>query len=677
MDIMLTGPIDGISAAQHLRPLGVPVVYLTAYSDRHLIDRAQHTQPLGYIIKPTNSTEIAAMIQLALFKKEQEGAREKEHAAQLVAEGDERFRLLVAAVTEFAVFTLDSAGNINSWNRGAERIHGYSAREILGQPHSILFSPEDREAGVPGKELQAAMEKGSADDTRWMLRRSGESFWAEGVLTAVRDHSTALTGFTKIVRDGTERKHLQEELAAKEERLRIAMRAARTGTWHWDLRTNIDKIDDNLRVLFGLRSENEIQTIEDFFALVHPDDQARVRAAFDETRRAGVHLDTEFRVVRPDGSMRWLLDQGAVVSQDGKAAYMTGACVDVTERKQAQEDLRLSEERFRLFVDNVRDYALFQMDTDGRITSWNSGAELVLGYKAEEMLGQPAARLFTPEDRAAGEPEKEIRDAAARGSAQDERWHVRKDHSRFWCSGVLTAMYDDHDRLRGFAKVMRDETERRERNEQLKSSLEQKEILLKEIHHRVKNNLQVITSLLRLQADSVEGENVQHIFDEACNRVRAIGEIHELLYRSPDLAAIDFSLYLKRLGENIQAFYDGGRERIAVVIDANANLPISEAISCGLIVNELLTNSLKHAFPGGRSGFIKVSLRCALAQCILEVADNGIGLPEGLQFHEAGTLGLKLVSVLAKQLRGVIQVEREGGTAIRVIFPNGSGERKG
>jgi len=174
----------------------------------------------------------------------------------------------------------------------------------------------------------------------------------------------------------------------------------------------------------------DIRTIEDFYAIVHPEDRSRVESAFDDTRLRGVHLDTEFRVVWPDGTERWLLDQGEVVSRDGKPAYLTGACVDITERKQAEEALRASEERFRLFVNNVRDYALFQMDTDGRIATWNSGAQLVLGYAAEEIIGQPAASLFVPEDVAAGEPEKEMREAATLGRAEDERWHLRKDGSR-------------------------------------------------------------------------------------------------------------------------------------------------------------------------------------------------------------------------------------------------------
>ena len=676
MDVMLKGAMDGISAAQQLRPLGVPVVYLTAYSDRHLIERAQHTQPLGYLMKPVKSRELAAVIQIALFRRDQHRARDRDGDTQAVdyAAADGQFRLMLAGVTDYAIFTLDANGHVNSWNAGAERITGFTGTEILGRSYALLFTPEDRERKVPEAELEEARQDGTADNTRWLARFNGERYWAEGVLTAIQDGNKALTGFTKIIRDATERKSLLDALARKEERLTIALQAARAGTWLWNIRTNVDTIDESLRDLFGLRPGQEIRTIEDFYAVVHPDDRSRVQADFEETRRRGVHLETEFRVVRHDGTERWLLDKGEVFSENGKPAYMAGACVDITERKQAEEALRLSEERFRLFVNNVRDYALFQMDTAGRITTWNSGAEAMLGFTAPEIIGSPSARLFVPEDVAAGEPEKEIHEAAAHGRALDERWHMRKNGTRFWCRGVLTAMQDEEGHLRGFAKVMRDETERLKRSEELKASLAEKEVLLKEIHHRVKNNLQVITSLLTLQGDSVEDQSVREMFDEACNRVRSIGEIHELLYRSPDLARVDFRSYLTRLGKNLQAFYGSDAERIALSITADANLPLSEAIPCGLIVNELLTNALKHAFPDGRSGRIQVSLTCNQTQCLLTVADDGIGVPAGLNIQESTSLGLKLVSVLSSQLHGRVEIEGSHGTLVSVVFPNANGQ---
>ena len=346
MDIVLSGSMDGIAAAQQLRPLGIPLIYLTGYSDQHLLDRAHDTQPSSYVLKPARAGELGAAIQLAFSRQKQEQDRIKASH-----EADDRFRLMVADVTDVAIFTLDITGRVDTWNRGAERINGYSSSEILGHPHALLFTDEDREGGVPQAELALAERNGSADNTRWLKRPNGERFWADGVLTAIRNRAGVLTGFTKVIRDGTKQKYMEDSLRKTEEQLRVALHAARMGTWDWNIQTNTETFDDGLRALFGLRPEQEVKTIEDFYALIHPEDREKVKAAFDQTRIEGIHLDTEFRVNRPDGTQRWLVDQGEVLlDRYGRPERLTGACVDITERKHAAEALQRSEERFRLFV---------------------------------------------------------------------------------------------------------------------------------------------------------------------------------------------------------------------------------------------------------------------------------------------------------------------------------------
>ncbi len=673
LDIVLPGAIDGIATAERFQHLSIPVVYITGYPDGHLFDRARQTEPLAYLTKPLRADDLSRVIKLALYNHSRLAERERQAQQQTRAlrESEERFRSVVEQVSEYCIFTLDASGHVSTWNKGAERILGYSQDEVLGRHYEIFFSPDDRLRNVPAEELKQARTQGSADDTRWLVRQSGEQYWAEGVLTAIRDHNGAITGFTKLSRDTTARWRMEQALKEREERLRVALHAARTGTWRWDLRTNIDVIDDSLRKLFGLDADQRFETIEDFYAIVHPDDRAQVVQSFERTLREAVHLDTEFRVVWPDGSEHWLIDQGEIgQDREGNPSYLTGACVDITERKEAEKSLREYEQRFREFAANVRDYALLQLDAEGRMVSWNTGAERVLGYSEPEILGQNIAVLFTPEDLASGAPQDEMGRAIGAGRSVDDRWHVRKDGKRFWASGVLTPMRDEKGRLHGFAKVMRDETEHRRAEEQLRASLHEKEILLQEIHHRVKNNLQVISSLLRLQSEHIPDERTRGLFEEARNRVQAIGGIHELLYRSPDLAHIDFGVYLNRLARDLFSFYGMSEDglHLAIQVD-NASLDISQAIPCGLIVNELVTNCLKHAFPEGRHGTITVSLDCSQGTCILVVQDNGIGLPEGLDWEQADSLGLQLVQVLTRQLDGVVRADRTSGTCFEISFP--------
>lgn len=350
---------------------------------------------------------------------------------------------------------------------------------------------------------------------------------------------------------------------------------------------------------------------------------------------------------------------------------------DVTARNRTVEALRESEARFRMFVESVRDYALFQTDVNGVISAWNIGAERLLGYTEAEMIGQPFARTFTPEDIASGRPEREIERAREDGTAQDERWHFRKDGGRFFASGVLTSVLDSAGRLRGFAKIMRDVTERhqaehqlQEQQRQLRASLAEKEVLLKEIHHRVKNNLQIIASLLGLQSEFVENAEARKLLSEMNTRVRSIAAIHELLYAAGDFSRIEFSRYVDKLVRDVIALYGSSTPHVQVSVEAEPLLlQITEAVPCGLIVNELLTNAFKHAFPEGRPGQIKVIFHSAEAECLLEVRDNGIGLPENIDPHTMNTMGLQLLHLLVQQLSGTLDVTRDSGTQFAIRFP--------
>src|SRR6185369_4175042 len=194
------------------------------------------------------------------------------------------------------------------------------------------------------------------------------------------------------------------------------------------------------------------------------------------------------------------------------------------------------------------------------------------------------------------------------GRAEDERWLVRADGARIWCQWITNAIYDDAGQEKGFVKVLRDETERRRADERIWRSLREKEALLQEIHHRVKNNLQVIVSLLNIQTEYITDARSRVMFEETCNRLYSIAEIHELLYSSHDLAQVDLGEYIRRLAGKLISFYRIQPEQIELFIEsADLSLPIAHAVPLGLIVNELLVNAMKYAFPSGRFGRITVS----------------------------------------------------------------------
>jgi PAS domain S-box-containing protein len=350
---------------------------------------------------------------------------------------------------------------------------------------------------------------------------------------------------------------------------------------------------------------------------------------------------------------------------------------DVTARNRALGELLESEARFRLLVESVRDYALFQLDPNGLISSWNLGAERVFGYTEAEIIGQPFQRIFTPVDIAAGSPQTEMENARASDTSLDERWHVRKDGSIFFANGVLTAIRDSSGRLRGFSKIMRDITEPhraelqlKDQDQRLRASLAEKEALLKEIHHRVKNNLQMIASLLDLQSEFLGQEDTKDVLVEMKTRVRSIAAIHELLYTAADFSRIEFRRFVEKLAQDVIAVQRKHATQVEVEIHAESVfLDMTQAVPCGLIVNELLTNALKHAFPQGRSGKIEVSFGSEQKNWRLEVGDDGIGLPAGIDPGNVNSMGFQLMQLLAQQLNGSLEVVRDAGTRFVIRFP--------
>jgi PAS domain S-box-containing protein len=253
---------------------------------------------------------------------------------------DLRFRVLVEQVRDYAIFMIDPDGRHATWNEGVRRLLGYDEPEFLGQHGAILFTPEDRGRGEPERELRTAAEEGRASDDRWLVRKDGSRFWATGITARVNDRAGRLIGFSKVFRDLTDEKAIQDRLRDSEERLRVALRAARMGIWRWHLPSNTQRVDGSMARLLGLGDGEVVESYEQFREHIHVDDRARVDAAFLHAAQNSGDMHVEFRVTRPDGTVRWLSDHGEVVRDDsGSPEYLTGAAVDVTERKLAEERL--------------------------------------------------------------------------------------------------------------------------------------------------------------------------------------------------------------------------------------------------------------------------------------------------------------------------------------------------
>ncbi|MBI4512244.1 MAG: PAS domain S-box protein [Deltaproteobacteria bacterium] len=325
------------------------------------------------------------------------------------------------------------------------------------------------------------------------------------------------------------------------------------------------------------------------------------------------------------------------------------------------------------------------VDGHGRITVVNRRAEEMFGYERAELIGQEVEILVPVRLRG---PHAEYRDRYSidprprpigQGQALAGR---RKNGTEFPVEISLSALETQDGRQ--VISIIRDITDRREAERQLQASLREKEVLLKEIHHRVKNNLQVTSSLLRLQSGTIQDERAREALAESQHRIRSMALVHEKLYRSRDLARVDLLDYTRSLATLLMSSLGTDERLITLTVVGNpVFLGVDAAIPCGLIVNELLTNCLKHAFPPGKKGEIEARIM-TLGNApdgnrfLLSVRDNGVGMPGDVDARKEETLGLRLVSTLVDQLHGTLEVERgpreepaeasRPGTEFRVFF---------
>jgi PAS domain S-box-containing protein len=339
----------------------------------------------------------------------------------------------------------------------------------------------------------------------------------------------------------------------------------------------------------------------------------------------------------------------------------------VSEQKRAAAALRRSERRYRSLVDTAP-VGIFETDAAGAVTFVNSSWCAIAGMDAEAALGDSWLRSIHPEDRAALAA-KWLAFVEGRSDYHTELRYQHADGSVVWAIADAVVLREDEGQALGYLGTVTDISARKRAELQLSTSLAEKEVLLKEVHHRVKNNLQVVTSLLRLQEHSVADPHAVAAIQESQQRVAVMSLVHELLYQASDLAHIDVAVYLTRLVSQVHGLY-GNLHCVEVASDV-ATLPVQVALPCGLIVHELVTNSCKYAFSPGQRGTIGVAFRrLDGADIRLDVWDTGIGLaPEATTDT---SLGLQLVRGLVKQLRGKLAISGTTGVRVSIIFPGGT-----
>jgi PAS domain S-box-containing protein len=407
---------------------------------------------------------------------------------------------------------------------------------------------------------------------------------------------------------------------------------------------------------------------------------------------------------RRDGEYRHILSLAVPVKDaGGTVVKWIGTTTDVHDAWLAQEQLRElnanlerrvversealleQEERFR----SAFDFAAIGMalvGLDGKWLKVNRALCEMVGRSEEELLVADSQSITHPDDLDADLAcVRQMLDGTLKACQMEKRYFHKSGHVVHAQLNVSLVRGGKGEPLY-FVSQIKDVTQRKRVEEQMQASLRDKEVLLREIHHRVKNNLQVISSLLDLQARYVRDPDAVAMFRASQDRVRSMALVHERLYRSAALSSIDFASYLMNLANHLFAAYGVEHDRVKREWSLQpVNLAIDAAVPCGLIVNELICNCLKYAFPGGRAGVLRLRLAQEAGEVILGVIDDGVGLPRelGEDLQGARTFGFRLIGALAAQLHGAVRLSRgtEGGsgTTVEVRFPAGRklSERRG
>ena len=622
---------------------------------------------------------------------------ERKAAERALAEEAIRHRILIDQSRD-GIVTLDQDGKVFESNKQFADMLGYSMEEMKG------LHVWDWEAVATKDQVQVMLNNADSmgDHFETRHRRKDGSLLDVEIST----NGAVFTGKKLIfcvVRDISEKKTVQRKLEERENRFRALIQNSSDIIRVLDQNGRITYESDSAQRILGYSSEYMIG--KDPREFIHPDDRARVtqdlQGVYDRTNSG---LPTEFRIRKADGEYIWVDSIGNNLLDIPGVNGVVITTRPIQQRKEAEQALSQSEERLRLALEGA-DAGFWDWHLPSGKAVFSDRYYTMIGYEPGEFPAtyEEWTAMIHPDDRERVIPNlmKQIQE---RQQQLEIEYRIRaKEGTWIWILGRgkivetdsagniirLTGVNIDitnrklmESEIRSLNTVLeqrvRDRTEalskanealeeenmqRLDAEEKMRAALEEKTVLLKEIHHRVKNNLQIIASLLNLQARYIRDDATLAAIRESQNRVKAMALVHEKLYRAEDIAHIDLNDYIKFLGTGLFQFYDAKSRGIQFHVDIqDIQVDINTAIPFGLIVNELISNSLKYAFPAGRTGVVAVSMKKDGRNLAVTFSDDGIGIPADLDWQNTQSLGLRLVNTLVDQLNGTIELDRSSGT---------------
>ena len=554
-----------------------------------------------------------------------------------------------------AIISKNLKGIVTSWNHAAEKIYGYSKDEMLGKSTAGLV-PE-------GQEISTRVSHDENYDTV-RIRKDGKPINVSLTISPVKNSQGKVIGVSIISRDVTHEKKAEKELKASAERYKLLVDSVPVGIIHLDRKGDVIDVNPKLMEIVGSKSEDYTLLIN---VLKFPE---TVKSGFaDEFQRCletGKSIKGERCYTSTLGKKAYVDYQiTPVLDSKNNVTSVIGTGNDITERKQIEKALRESEEKFREVFNNVNDGTALCKLEDGlpkKFIEVNDVVCRTLGYTHEELLKMSFKDIVDPQmaDKLPLLVDKIYKDGRVKFEAAPITKNgytipVEINSHIFKLNGTDVAV-----------SVARNITDRKKAEKVIKDSLKEKELLLKEIHHRVKNNLMVISSLLNMQSRQIKDQKVVSLLKDSQSRARSMAIIHEKLYGSKNLKKINFGDYIRDFtGELFKTYSTRPGLKLKMDVE-DLMLDINTSIPLGLIVNELVSNSLKYAFTEENEGTVTVKFHREDDLYTLTVEDDGMGMPDN--FQEKESLGLNLVKSLTKQLDGDLKLDRTHGTHFQIRF---------
>ena len=550
-------------------------------------------------------------------------------------------------------------------NPAFENLFGFSCQYFSQNPESMLdvVHPDDKERIA--KAIKNQYQQIPFNEEYRVICPDGDTRWISGQSVLLFNNNREIDGFVALSQDITERKNAEIALRESEEKFKTLA----------DQSPNIIFINKKGVIVYCNAKSEEIMGYSqkellspdfNFMKLVAPEYRESMKENFSIHSEGKEVPPLRYAIQTKSGDKIDSIISTKLIDYEGTKAIL-GVITDISEHVQTLNELKDSETKFRAIFEYSRDAIL--LEKAGILVLCNQSFLNLFGYKSfDECIGKPSAFLVSFEERSRIDTYTILRTKGGEAPLLYETRGVKKDGTPFDME-VRVSPFMSLDEIYTLVTLV-DVSERKRAEKEIRDSLLEKEVLLREVHHRVKNNMQIISSLLRLQAGQVEDQNVLKIFQSCQNRIRSMSLVHEKLYTSKNLSGIFFSDYVNSLTAHLVLLnkIDPGMVKLKQNM-GEIYIDLQIAIPLGLILNELITNSLKYAFPDGREGEIEISMRALDKDSYrLIVQDNGIGIPKDFDFDNPKSFGLQIVKMLVDQLDGRVLITNDTGTKFEITF---------